>query len=654
MKLRSLPLIFALMAASACGGAEELSSTQGAALDLRPPMPSPFQVEATSFSSITSRWELGGGQAFFSGNGYYETHATSFRLEAGPSAAGPWTTVFTKKLARKHETGTAIAFTETGLPSRTTRWYRIVAVNKHGETAAAAAAATTFGDSEPTGAGGLSAPPTASARGISARTVHVTWAPSSSSEVTGYLVERMQGASAFVTVGVLPSRAARAFIDQLPQPWAQEPPTYRVSAYNGQELGYFLRATSAPVEVEPISTSPSAFQVTQVSPRWSLSRVVLPLAEVAIAEQSNGRRVVAGTFEGIVSLCGRVLNAGEAKAHAFVAQLDADGSCAWVTQLKSTIGIRVAKLAVDALGNIVFVGGFVGLANLGERPTLVSSCDHGFLAPILSGCSGNGDLLVGKLSPTGTVLWARGIGDDYEDYATDVVIDSSNAIVLAGRRAVPQSGMDGLWGSSQQVSLLRLSAAGNTSWNKVYTVGHGGAGVWGYWTPFWASYWGISAEPRLALGADDEIYFAGPIADRIELQSRTLLNEHNDLIAPSTFLARYTKSGAGGLVLRLDRPGSKGSFHVRSMAFDRSNSNIVLAGSYYGGAPDLGGGDLPGPEDATAEGFAIVAFGRDGTFRWQRAQPSPPSSGYCLTSVVVSAGGSIVAAGFKRRGASDG
>jgi fibronectin type 3 domain-containing protein len=126
----------------------------------------PSALAATAFSS--NRVDLTWTDNSFNEGG--------FRIERGPSSAGPWTSVGT--------VGTGVtAFSNLGLSEATTYFYRVTAFNTAGSSAFSNTASASTPQSIPIAPGNLTATP------VSVSQINLAWSDNSSNE-TGFVLER--------------------------------------------------------------------------------------------------------------------------------------------------------------------------------------------------------------------------------------------------------------------------------------------------------------------------------------------------------------------------------------------------------------------------------------------------------------------------------
>lgn len=131
----------------------------------------------------------------------------------------------------------------------------------------------------------------------------------------------------------------------------------------------------------------------------------------AVAVDSDGQAVVGGQTVTTPS------GGGSASPQITLKQYTSLAAPGFETFLRSTEVGTVRGVAVDSTGAVVFVGFFEGELDAGDD-TLTSQ--------------GGEDIVVGKLSDSGGVLWAKSFGGPGDDRALAVAVDRQDAIIVAG------------------------------------------------------------------------------------------------------------------------------------------------------------------------------------------------------------------------------
>jgi hypothetical protein len=146
---------------------------------------------------------------------------------------------------------------------------------------------------------------------------------------------------------------------------------------------------------------------------------------------------------------------------AYVTRFDANGTYVWTRVVASGPSSDwVQSLAISPDGSPVAVGTFYGTSDLDPGPAVDEhSTDYG------------GALFVSKLSPAGTLTWARSLSGDLSP--SQVTVDAAGAVYVTGRFSGsvdfdPGAGeaIEAVTTYSEAGFLLKLDAAGNYVWSK--------------------------------------------------------------------------------------------------------------------------------------------------------------------------------------------
>ena len=118
-------------------------------------------------------------------------------------------------------------------------------------------------------------------------------------------------------------------------------------------------------------------------------------------------------------------------------------------------------MAVDAVGNSVVVGYFDGTLDFGTGSPLVSVQDPSRFGP-------SDDIFIAKLAPSGEGIWSRQFGDSVtNEAATNVAVDASGAIVVAGRGGASLDfGLGPFLGDASSGFVVRFDSTGQPLWNR--------------------------------------------------------------------------------------------------------------------------------------------------------------------------------------------
>jgi hypothetical protein len=256
-----------------------------------------------------------------------------------------------------------------------------------------------------------------------------------------------------------------------------------------------------------------------------------------VSVDAAGNVFVPGSFSGTAAIGGTSLSS-TAGYDGFVAKLDSSGTFLWAQTLGSG-NTDAYNVALDGAGNIYVAGDVTGPATFGGT----------------SFGSANG--LVAKLSSSGTVLWAKGVGGSGSDYATSVAVDHSGNVYLMGNfQGTATIGKTTLTSAAGNTFLARLDGSGTVKWAEVLAGGHYGA--------------------ELALDAAGNLYVAGGFTGTAHFGSTTLTSAGGI----DAYVARLNSAGA---VQWAHSFGGSGYDYAYGLAVDGSG-NVYLSGLFQGTA----------------------------------------------------------------------
>ena len=175
-----------------------------------------------------------------------------------------------------------------------------------------------------------------------------------------------------------------------------------------------------------------------------------------IALDGAGNAYLSGYFYGtaIFGSQSLVASGGESDADIFVAKLDPDGNWLWAVTAGGTEDDAGFRIAVDGSGNACLVGMFKNTATFGSQ-TLTASGDF--------------DVFVAKLDPSGNWLWAAGAGGIHPDSGYGIALEDSGVVYVTGLfMGTATFGSHTLTASADDTNtdifVARLDPSGNWLW----------------------------------------------------------------------------------------------------------------------------------------------------------------------------------------------
>ena len=136
----------------------------------------------------------------------------------------------------------------------------------------------------------------------------------------------------------------------------------------------------------------------------------------SVTVDNDGNSYASATFKGFVTL-GKTRFESGGHEDAYLIALDTEGQFRWVQQLRGRGKDYAREVVTDSTGAVFWVAEFSRRAVLGDR-NLVSA--------------GNRDVMLSKLSSTGTVQWAYSFGGLADDSGYGLAVDSLGEVVVTG------------------------------------------------------------------------------------------------------------------------------------------------------------------------------------------------------------------------------
>jgi len=314
----------------------------------------------------------------------------------------------------------------------------------------------------------------------------------------------------------------------------------------------------------------------------------------AVAPRAAGGVLAAG-FTGSTNLMiGEKQFSGAGKFDAWAASLADDGKIDWAISFGGDKDEVLLSIEEDGEGN-VFLGGYFASASVqvGEL-TLTNTLDKEQY-----------DLMVIKLDPQGTPIWARVLGGTGFDYVHSLAADADGSIYFLGS----------------------LSGAGMTfGEDKIASAGARDVLVGSYsadGTPRWIRRFGGSlhdAGHALAVSPAGDVYITGSLQSPVMSFGGDPIEHVGAHELHDIFLARLTSGG--------DHVWSHGfggvDWDLAKCVALGQDGELYMVGSFMSPVIKLGGEALVGggPAGNKSEVF-VAAYDLDGSHRWSQAMGSP-------------------------------
>lgn len=317
----------------------------------------------------------------------------------------------------------------------------------------------------------------------------------------------------------------------------------------------------------------------------------------AVAVDAAGNVVIAGSFVGSIDLGGGPLDSG-GRSILYIARFGPAGNHLWSRSFGDAGYQAIPSVAIDASGEIVLAG------------TLIGTCDFGG-GPLVD--AGGGDVFIAKFTADGAHVWSRRFGDANMQTAGALAVDAAGNVVIAGS----------FWGTTD-FGGGPLVSAGNAD---VFVASFDADGAHAWSRRFGDADYQFAS--GVAIDGAGNAAVTGAFYGSIDFGDGAF-SSAGDL---DIFLA---KLGTGGELLWSRRFGDAAQQLTARVAAD-ALGNIVLAGGFEGSV-DFGGGQL-----ASAGGSDIFAarFGTGGEHLWS-ARFGDASWQNALGVAVDAAGGAVI------------
>ncbi len=304
----------------------------------------------------------------------------------------------------------------------------------------------------------------------------------------------------------------------------------------------------------------TGYTVAQV-PEWVASTSHSGSYANAAVTDADGNVYVAGRFRGITAF-GAITLSSEGDYDAFVAKISSQGVYQWVVRAGGPNCDAGVGVAVDGGGNVFVTGTFSGLPsrsrslNKNERKQVRQTPDSSSatFGPWKLTSTGNYDVFVAKLSPTGAWQWVSAAGGTSSDYSEDLVLDTQGNVVITG--FYRSQGAD----FGEQT----LSKRGPSNKADLFVAKLSSVGAW---------QWAVSAG-----GDDNEYSYAVTVDQQDNILLTGIFSSH-----PTSF-GKLTLTGHGLFVAKLTPSGKwqwvtsaigRGNNYSYDIALDRSDHPVI-------------------------------------------------------------------------------
>lgn len=279
----------------------------------------------------------------------------------------------------------------------------------------------------------------------------------------------------------------------------------------------------------------------------------------SITIDKNGNSIVTGLFRGIADFdpdsnsTYQLTSAGSPDV--FIQKLDSNGNFVWANRFGGSSTDYGLGVETDLNGNVYTVGRF--RSNVDFDPGSGT-------ARLIN--QGGDDIFIQKLDPNGNLLWVRGMGDTFDDWAYSVAIDKTGNVLTTGffngtvDFNTDTSGTYNLTSSGDRdIFIQKLDSNGNFLWAK--TLGSTGDDV-GY---------------SILIDTDNNIYTTGSFEGTVNFNTDSI-GIHN-LSSNGKEDVFIQKLDANGNFIWAETIGGADIDRARSVYIDQ-NRSILATGSF--------------------------------------------------------------------------
>jgi hypothetical protein len=245
----------------------------------------------------------------------------------------------------------------------------------------------------------------------------------------------------------------------------------------------------------------------------------------SIVADKNGNIYSTGYFSGTVDFNPglSIFNLSSSSVDVFILKLDSLGNFIWAKQFSGPMSKGGNSIAVDKFGSIYITGYFFGTVDFDPGPNLFN---------ITSSGNYSADVFVCKLSPFGSLIWAKSMGGLNNEYGYSIGVGRTGEVYTTGQFEStsdfdPGSGIYNLSAIGYvDLYINKLDSMGNFVWAKAI-----GGKSFDYCF-------------SLALDQNDNIYTTGYFADTVDFDPGTgVYNVISKNGQDDAFINKFDKNG---------------------------------------------------------------------------------------------------------------
>ena len=236
----------------------------------------------------------------------------------------------------------------------------------------------------------------------------------------------------------------------------------------------------------------------------------------------------------------------------YVAKFNDAGSLLWVKSSGGIVGDDPSAFCFDSFGNIILTGQYQGTSDFDPGANTYSLTSNG-----------ETDIMVIKLDPNGSFIWAKSFGGNYLDYGYGITCDNAGNIYVTGGFRIsadfdPGQNINTVYSNGlMDAFILKLNADGNPIWTKTFGQYH--------------SDYGSSIQ----IVNNQEVFVSGFFyGDSLDFDPGLGEQYNSSQGSTDIFITRFDTTGNFINAYTIGGPGSENPY---SLELDQ-NENIYLAG----------------------------------------------------------------------------
>lgn len=268
---------------------------------------------------------------------------------------------------------------------------------------------------------------------------------------------------------------------------------------------------------------------------------------MSIAVDGSGNSFVTGYFQGTATFGSTTIVSTGFSRDIFIAKYNTSGVLQWVKNAGGTSSDIGNGIALDASGNIIIVGQFIGDASFGSL-SLSSTLNPNDSLPSI-------DIFTAKYDATGSALWVKQGAAPYTDRALDVATDAAGNIYVTGQFSDTIT-FDNTYFNNiyNAIFIVKYNSSGDEQW--VRKFGGGTQNI----------AYGITVDNN------SNVYICGDFLNVLIYFSNPNII-HKNTYDKAIFIAKFTSEGT---LSWIESDGSESKVSARDIEVDNSSNAYVI------------------------------------------------------------------------------